>query len=150
MSSALKPLRPGLLALAVAMLPASMALSGCAMNSAVYEPSTPVAAGSYTISGAVQLPRGSAPTGGGVHALTSPPISGATILLYAAGTGGYGSQAQLLAMTTSAITGGGTFVFTQDAAHVNSPGTITSTYSCPSYSFSSPDGTTSIVKDSLL
>ena len=57
------------------------------------------------------------------------PISGATVKLYAAGTTGYGKGSTLLASTTTATDGSGSFGFTQVGTQ---PGTLGSSYACPS------------------
>ncbi len=125
--------------------------TGCAMNSASFAVSAPSPSNGYTLRGTVQLP--SSATGAHLASDTahsSPPIGGAHVYLFSAGVSGYGSQAQLLALTTTTTDGGASFQFTNDPNHVNSLTNVTSTYSCPSYTFSSPDGTTSITADSLI
>jgi len=125
-------------------------LTGCAMNSANFAVSAPAATAGYTLSGTVQTGSPVKAQRAGAHPDAAPPISGATVLLFAASVKGYGSQAQLLALTTTSADGRGNFQFTNDPTHVNALTNISATYSCPSYTFNSPDGTTSITADSLI
>jgi hypothetical protein len=120
------------------------------------------------INGILQGPPGGSFSGAkknGPTAASSLPFLNATVSLYAAGIGGYGSTAILLAQTSTGSTG--SFSFTNSSTYVNSfqntstndvyttasgsySKAITSTFACPSYSFPSADGTTSITKDSLV
>jgi hypothetical protein len=82
----------------------------------------------------------SAPEGNGLNTMNSftgtvygghQPIGGATVNLYAAGTGGYGLGSTLLAQTTTDTVGTGTFAFAQVPTQ---PGTLGNTYACPTAS----------------
>ncbi len=143
------------LAASVAATPAMFTLTGCGIGEITSTVSDPVTAPHYTISGSVQMPSGgtkasAVPAAFGHAPAAALPISGATVYLYAAGTGGYGSAATLLARTTTSTTGGASFGFTQDATHVNVLSNISSTYSCPSYTFTAANGTTTATRDSYI
>jgi hypothetical protein len=82
----------------------------------------------------------SAPDGKGLNTMSSfegtvygghQPIGGATVNLYAAGTGGYGLGSTLLAQTTTDTVGTGIFTFSQVPTQ---PGTLGNTYACPTAS----------------
>ncbi len=129
---------------------AVLGMTGCGtglINSSV---SDPTAAAAYTISGTVQMPTAKKAGTGSFSPLTALPISGATVYLYAAGVGGYGSAATLLARTTTTTTGGGSFSFSQVATHVNALSNISNEYSCPSYTFTAANGTTTATRDSYI
>ena len=129
----------------------SVLLSGCALGTFQSGDSfsDPTSTPAYTLSGTVHTPT-PAPSGSKVRPHISFPAAGATVFLYAAGTSGYGSAATLLAQTTTATDGSGSFSFIQNSSHTNSLGSLSNTYSCPSYTFNSPDGTTHITKDAYI
>lgn len=109
------PQRIGKLPLTLALAASSIVLTtGCA-NMATTAPAGNAFLELGTISGKIH---------GG-----NQPISGATINLYAAGKTGYGKGATLLATTTSANDGNGSFSFSQVSTQ---PGSLGSSYACPS------------------
>jgi hypothetical protein len=92
----------------------ALLLSGCAaMQTTASDP------GSFNAPGSIS---------GNLHG-GNQPISGATIKLYATGSAGYGSAGTLLATTTSASDGFGSFQFSQVVSGGTGPGG--NSYSCP-------------------
>jgi hypothetical protein len=133
------------------LLPLALSLTGCGIGNVLpsSDASDPTVVPSYTITGTVHGPH--TVTGHTANPKVIIPVSNATVYLYAAGTSGYGSAATLLAETTTSTDGSATFSFTQNSGHTNSLTNISNTYACPTYTFTSQDGSTAtLAKDSLL